>query len=116
VTVEQFGEEPGFDFALRPRLETKAIDLPSGAQTGWLASVEIVVSWRGSPPSRASAQIWVEPERSDSNAIHLPSADQCGARSCRGDWVSWRGSPPFTGTIHNDEVVLFSALIGSVTT
>ena len=31
--------------------ETNAICPPSGDQTGWVASVEIVVSWRASPPS-----------------------------------------------------------------
>ena len=44
------GKQP--DLGGAPRLETNAMDLPSGLQRGWLLVPGAVVSCFGSPPAR----------------------------------------------------------------
>ena len=90
--------------------------LPSGDQTGCVASVETEVSLRASPPSEGMTQTWKSPPRFDSKAIHWLSGDQVGCRSCLGEPVSRRGVPPSAGTSQMSLSVLFAALSTSVAT
>ena len=94
--------------------------LPSGDQSAPEASVEMLVTLRGSPvsvpvaESKSCTQICEPPSLDDSKMMLLPSGEK-RMRSSPGPvaGVSRRASPPATGTIHRCGVRVLSSRLTS---
>src|SRR5438093_8373407 len=91
--------------------EVKASHRPSRDQMTPSAPVEMLVSFRASPPDRSNIQTCGAPSRAETNAILRPSGDQRGMLSRFSLCVNCCGFPPARGTMQMSLLPAFLSLL-----